>query len=154
MDQMASNPGTKTYQLTYDAPVATNMRMMNKPMTSGALITIHGSNFGFEDTTPLARIGQTRCATTSWNSETTLVCRTPAGYGTKFHTALTVGVLTGTYTDTFTFDAAVVTTSMRGNQPNTGTGFVTVSGFNSAAVDTLGFLRHHCSATHQSDAIP
>ena len=110
--QVASNPGTKTYQLTYDAPVATNIRMMNMPMTSGALITIHGSNFGFEDTTPLPRIGQTRCATTSWNSETTLVCRTPAGYGTKFHTALTVGVLTGTYTDTFTFDAAVVTTSM------------------------------------------
>jgi hypothetical protein len=133
---VADNAGTKTYQLTYNAPVTTHMRMRNMPTTSGALITIHGTNFGFEDTTPLPRIGQTRCATTSWNSETTLVCRSPAGLGTKLNSALTVGVVIGTYPETFTYDAAVVTSSMRGNQPNTGTGFVTVSGFNFAAVDT------------------
>jgi hypothetical protein len=133
---VVSVAGTKTAQLTYDAPLVTNIFKMNMPMTSGALVTIHGSNFGFEDTTPLPKIGATRCATTSWNSETTLICRTPSGYGTKLHTSLTVGVLIGTFTDTFTFDAAVVTSSLRGNQPNTGTGFVTVSGMNFAAVDT------------------
>jgi hypothetical protein len=128
--------GTKLKQMSYDAPIMSQVVARNMPTTSGALITIFGSNFGFEDTTPLPRIGSTRCATTSWNSETMLKCRTAQGLGASHTSSLTLSLVVGTFSDTFTYDAAAITFADRSNTPTTGGGSISISGLNFGVTDS------------------
>lgn len=127
--------GTGGMSFTYDAPVVSMVSHKNMPSTSGASITIYGNQFGFEDTTPLPRVGVTRCATTSWNSETTLVCKTASGTGFSHSFALTVGVMVGTLNVQFSYDAPVLTFPHRPNAPATGSASLTLYGMNFATGD-------------------
>ena len=66
------------------------------PGTAGSILMVHGTNFGLEDTTPLPRIGNSRCVMASWHSETTLICKVNDGGGSARFAALTIGMRVGT----------------------------------------------------------
>ena len=45
----------------------------------GVNVTVLGKQFGVYDSTPMARLGGTACASTSWRSDSSLVCKVPGG---------------------------------------------------------------------------
>jgi hypothetical protein len=76
----------------------------------GAVLTLSGSSFGLVDLSQRARIGQTACTSTSWSTDTALLCRLPRGAN-----SLTVGaaVTVGTHhlsqvSAYFTYDGPLV----------------------------------------------
>jgi len=127
---VSGSDGTLVGIFTYDAPIITSLSHTNMPSTTGASITIYGTNFGFEDATPLPRVGSTRCATTSWNSESALVCRTSSGSRFSLSFATTIGQTVGTSVSFFTYDAPVVTSLQAPNAPATALASITVQGLN------------------------
>ena len=130
--------GTLLAIFSYDAPVVTSLPCQNLPSSSGSSITIIGTNFGFEDATPLGRIGGTRCATTSWLSESTLVCRSNDGRSSNLGLVVTIAGPIGTTNRQFwfTYDAPVVTSLAPTNAALSGGGAIQISGVNMNADDS------------------
>ena len=60
--------GTARALFTYDAPVVSFGDATNAPTSGAVRISINGAKFGQMDLTPTARIGKSRCATSSWIS--------------------------------------------------------------------------------------
>jgi hypothetical protein len=58
--------------------IATGFLPLNAPSSSGAAITILGTDFGAVDASPSAYVSGQPCATTSWTTATQLVCSAPA----------------------------------------------------------------------------
>lgn len=90
--------------LSLPAPVVSDALPINLPCTaSDAPTTIAGLNFGAVDVTPTASMtgaGAITCATTSWSSNTVVVCDGRPGE----LAAVTVDGQIGTRTTGFTFD--------------------------------------------------
>jgi len=59
-------------------PIVTQKSTPNAPIRGDFTITLSGLNFGYQDSSPLARIGDSGCEFTRWVSESTLLCGVPA----------------------------------------------------------------------------
>lgn len=65
---------------TFDAAVIRFARPSNAPAASdGRTLTIAGENFGWYDTSPRARVGDTTCEATNWISGSFVHCKVPSG---------------------------------------------------------------------------
>jgi len=133
---MSSNAGI----FSFDAPVVTDNQARNVPSTGLALITVNGLNFGAEFGSPTGMIGLTLCATTSWNSDSSLVCLVRQGWNSKsttLFTSVSVAAVVGTLNQAFTYDAPVLTGLLQTvtNSPASGGASITVFGLNFGPID-------------------
>ena len=129
--------GTSTFVLavafTFSGPVVTAAILPNGPQGGGTTITIAGSSFGGWDVSPLAKAGDTTCATTIWISSSSLQALLPAGLGSAAITveeSSTGTVFSGSKAGIFHFDGPRPTSVARANVPGTGGTTLTVLGSN------------------------
>ena len=91
------------------APVVSEVKQSNVPMSGGAYVTLTGLNFGMYGFTPTAAVqkqGDLGCSSSSWTSDTTMACRTAATTSAKQrYVKVTVGAIVGTRVGfAFTYD--------------------------------------------------
>jgi len=130
--------------LTFDAPVVTQHILPNTPPSGGSSLTLVGTNFGYETSTSTIYLNDAiSCATTSWQSGTSLQCGTPSSsftVGTTPLVSVTVAAIVGTSTRRFTYDGPALTLSALANGPVSGGASLTVSGLNFAPSDCTATL--------------
>jgi hypothetical protein len=87
------------------APTVSFVDSFNAGMTTGWSVTVSGLNFGASlDTTPTSRLGLSDCGTTSWASQTSVVCHLTRGDGVEHTGTITAVSVVGTRTSTFSYD--------------------------------------------------
>ena len=67
----------------FDAPLITKLEPDHGPSTGGFTITVVGTNFGTVDSKPQIKLGKRNCMSTSWKSNTEVLCVAPQGEGTS-----------------------------------------------------------------------
>ena len=109
-------------------------------------LSVIGLNFAYANTTPSGRLGTNECNTMAWSSATSSLC-----IGTLVDPmAVTVGLVVGTMTLSFTYDAPVVSFTWAQNIVVTDGGIVTMTGLNFRTKDytpTINFDSNTCSTT-------
>jgi hypothetical protein len=120
---------------TYNPPEVSAVSPVNAPAFAGAQLTMTGVNFGPGSATLIAQIGETKCATTAWVSDSALVCTSPIGAGSAKAAGVSASLLLGSLGLAFTYDAPVVNGVAAGNAAAVGGAQVVLRGFNLAAVD-------------------
>ena len=84
----------------------------NRATSGMASVTVIGANLATIDYTPKGRVGETGGQATVWASDSSIVVRTPGGWGGAYDVGITVGLAAGTLTGVFTFDAPPVVTDL------------------------------------------
>jgi hypothetical protein len=100
--------GTCHNALTFDAPVVSGLVPENSAGSARIFITASGFNFIQSDPTPYGHISSSACATTSWSSATSLLCRLHGHAETLWRISavtLTVAQLVSTAAALLSFDA-------------------------------------------------
>ena len=152
--------GTRSgFRFTYDAPASSRLTRANMPNTASGTLTLHGINFGPNDATPTATLGDDpvlgTCITTTWTTDSLVKCGTPPN-GDPGRTAviMTVSAVVGTSNTFFSFDAPAVSNRLGGlGGGNFGLSnglSVTISGLNfgaTYATPTLAFVSEVCATT-------
>jgi hypothetical protein len=101
--------GTLHQWFTYDSPVHSFLKTFNAPASGGLSVTVHGANFGYDDSTVTIQIGVTNCRTVGWTSGTSVACRSYAELTTMdVSVKATVATLVGTAYLAFTYDAPII----------------------------------------------
>ena len=90
----------------WPAPVVSFSSEANAAVTAGYSVTVSGLNFGVAATTPTATVGLSSCATASWASTSSVVCRLLGGEGVGHELRATVAGVVGTRTAGFSYDGA------------------------------------------------
>eukprot|EP00961_Rhodomonas_salina_P046333 621865-Rhodomonas_salina.3 len=109
-----------TGAFSYDQIALTHVSYANTIRSGQQGVTFIGQNFGSYDGSTGARIGDTSCIATSWESETSMLCFTPAGSGQGYRVTGTVATHVSTRTESFTYDELSVTASIPSNGPFSG----------------------------------
>ena len=91
-----------------------------------------GFNLGVADGSPLAYIGATVCASTTWTSTTSFTCNQRPGLGNSIATSYYVASASGTFAAAFSFDAPVASFAFPSNSPLSGGVRITYHGLNFA----------------------
>lgn len=133
--EVNNNIGTKAATFSYDAPIVTYVNRFNAPATSGAVVTIAGFNYGFEDFTPSVRLGTTMCATSGWTSLTTVTCTSATGQGVALGAVVIVDSTSGTMVSAYSYDAPILSDAAVYNAPTSAGMSVTVTGLNFLPTD-------------------
>jgi len=120
---------------SYDAPAVTFAGRFNGATFGGTSITLSGINFGASNRSPTIRVGFTECTTTSWRSNTAVLCQLADGYAASQSIALSVHGLIGTSFQQFSYDSPSITALGIPNAAGSGDVHVTLVGFNFASVD-------------------
>ena len=87
-------------------PVVTAAKPSVGPSLGHASLTLAGLNFGTADPSLSASISATACMTSSWLSQTSLLCVTPGGAGGAQDVVVEVGCMQGTGLGQFSYDGA------------------------------------------------
>lgn len=132
--------GTLQASFTFDAPVPTHVAATNGPARAGASVTVNGMNFGALGFMASVQIGGSNCATTAWNSASSLVCQTPHGHSGPHRANVVLGGVHGSATVAFSYDAPVLTAYAQPNAPTSGQASVTLSGLNFAMSDVTNVV--------------
>jgi len=127
--------GTLPQSFTYDAPIVTVLNLVNAPTTGGGSLTLLGENFAPFNGSPTISLENTRCLSTSWISDTAVLCSTPLGALPSVGVQLTVTTLVFSAPFSFTYDSPVLTSLQRWNGPVSGSTTSTVLGLNFAGTD-------------------
>ena len=120
--------------LSYDAPVVTRVKP-NGPQSGGTLLTMDGIQFAAADYTPTAFLSEAICATSSWQSATSVKCRSPDIQVLPGFAQLQTATFTGTGVNVFDFDSACITYVMVANAGHTGGIPVSITGANFGYAD-------------------
>jgi len=125
---------------SYDKPTISSVSIPNSPTTGDIAATIFGANFGRTSPSPRARVGYVDCERTEWVSSSSLVCSFASGIGAAHDISVTVpsppdlqqygGVLIGSLTGSFSYDAPLITFVTPLNSATTGGIRLTVRGEN------------------------
>jgi hypothetical protein len=109
-EAVASQIGYADDILSYNEPVLSGMRPVNQPIKSSLASTspISGMDFAVYDTTMNFRLESTAAERTEWLSDSSTICRIPTGFRATREISITVNVLTGTDTNTFSYNDAVL----------------------------------------------
>jgi hypothetical protein len=118
------------FMLSYDAARIAAVSPPNGPTKGGATVSVLGSNFGTFDSSITSAIGGTVCRTSSWETDTSVRCGSPAGLATPQSAVVTVGLTVGTIVSVFSYNAPVQTAFVVPNFPSTGSSILTVNGVN------------------------
>eukprot|EP00960_Hanusia_phi_P021876 648446-Hanusia_phi.AAC.1 len=86
------------------------MNPENIALSSSAILTIYGSQTGFDSITPASRLHPTACEMTNWNSDTIITCQAPHGWGKSNAIVLSIGknALQATITDVVTYNSPTI----------------------------------------------
>jgi hypothetical protein len=97
--------GSVTHVHTFDKPEHSGLIRSNAPFASETL-TVHGNNFGLSSFTHAPRTGFSACEASTWQSESSVKAKSPAGVAAS-HTRveLSVVVLVSSMTRVWTYDA-------------------------------------------------
>jgi hypothetical protein len=131
--------GTGVNVLSFDAAVFSSS-FLNGPISAGAELTLKGVHFGFDSQTATMALHTAACTTTSWSTSTSVYCLSAPGVGYPGFVQVTVDALVGTGwgigtgARVFSFDAPV-TSSIWLNSPDTGGGYLTISGISFGMVN-------------------
>ncbi len=109
-EAVASQIGYADDILSYNEPVLSGILPVNQPIKSAhsSVSPISGLDFAVYDTTMNFRLESTAAERTEWLSDSSTVCRIPSGFRATREISMTVSVLTGTDTDAFSFNDAVL----------------------------------------------
>jgi hypothetical protein len=125
--------GTLSLAYTFDSPVVLFNDVppftLNVPAGKSAVITIQGENFGANDYSPKAAIGDSLCINTKWNSDTSLLCTVAMGILDSYSIVVSLQAKVGTYEMAVSYDRPTVT-SMSQNGPKSGGSSLTLYGKN------------------------
>eukprot|EP00961_Rhodomonas_salina_P229800 3105664-Rhodomonas_salina.1 len=95
---------TLSAAFTYNRPYVTHISQTCGPSTGGFAAVFSGNFFGMADYTPVGYVDYDACHSTTWTSDTSLVCVFPEGYGIGRGVAVEVGDEYGPpYYDDFIF---------------------------------------------------
>jgi len=116
----------------FDAPVITKLEPDHGPSTGGYTVTVQGTNFGTVDSKPQIKLGGKNCPSTSWKSNTEVLCVAPSGQGENKDIVVDIlGQPSKSGQDIrFSFDGPQVTALEPRNGPTIGGSQLTVLGAN------------------------
>jgi len=116
----------------------------NHAGTGSAFVTVHGASLGLVAFTAMARLGQTGCGGTEWESETSVRCLVGHGAQGTRRVTVTAGERGGSMSEVFSMDMSGLSMMRRGNHAGTGSTSVTVHGasLGLVALTTLGRIGH------------
>ena len=66
---------------TYLEPNISSVTRRNGAVVGGTMLTLYGTYFSVQDSSPVIQVGGTDCVTSTWTSDTSLACETAAGWG-------------------------------------------------------------------------
>ena len=100
----------------------------NRASTGSVSITIVGTLLATADYTAMARIENTACEASVWESATSLACRVAGGSRATMRLSVTAGVIAGTTSESVSYDAPSLSSflSSRYNRATTGSTSFTV----------------------------
>ena len=116
---------------SYDAPLSSAFSQ-NLPISGSYSATLHGMNFGSYEFTPSALLDGKACITASWNTPTSLRCKTDyATFPQERPLVMRVGRIHGTAIGSlFSYDSPVSSLMAVFNMVRCGSGSVTLRGMN------------------------
>ena len=125
--------GTLSLAFTFDSPVVLINDVppftLNVPAGKSAVISIQGENFGANNYSPKAKIGDSLCINTKWISDTSLLCTVAMGILDSYSIVVSLQGKVGTYTMAVSYDRPAIT-SMPQNGPASGGSSLTLYGKN------------------------
>jgi hypothetical protein len=89
---------------SYSRPVVTSVSPPQGNSAGGLPITILGTSFGYADTEPVAFVGDTKCERTLYVSDSSLVCVTPPGGGSRLGVRAVLGGQSSAPLASFNYD--------------------------------------------------
>lgn len=98
--------GTFGAVFSFDAPVLLSATPVNIPPSGGGTLSLIGANFIARDFSPSVRIGSTACATSSWVSISSVLCKTEPGTGAYHSVVLTLADRIGSKLSAFSYNGA------------------------------------------------
>lgn len=114
--------------VSYNAPALQETTHSNTNNNGGGTMTVNGRGFGTGDYSVSSALDSTAAASTSWHSDTTMLCKAAAGTAGSFAAIITAGVGVGTLSDAASYDAiGAVVLSPQNARPG-GVGASTLSG--------------------------
>jgi len=146
----ASQTGSILHAFSYETPFVSSVSVTNLPLTSCAIVTISGSNFGPFATSTKARISFTAFQAVGWISDSSVICKSPRGYMQVSFLAVTTAILSSTTSAAFSFESPSISMSVRTNVPASGSSSVTLIGnayslFDASASSQVGGTSVHAS---------
>ena len=147
--------GSSSAVLSYDDPRTAFILVTNAPMSGSSSIIISGIDFGAQQKSLGAREIASGCESTYWMSDTSTGTRVAAmqNYptGVSFKTAVTSGVLVGTFLNSLTYDTPSISILMPANfRPARGTSLVTIIGSRVAQAGSSARARLGSTACERS----
>ena len=113
-------PSSKTEGLSFNAPSCRNQvgdnHLKNRPSTGTSLLTIGGNSFGVSSVCPGSIISSTQCESSSWDSDTGLICKVVPFGSRTLRATLTVGISDATLSESFSFDIPNLSATYDGNR--------------------------------------
>ena len=128
---------------SYFAPVITDATPRNAPAATSKSITILGRHFGIYDSTGKARIDIYNCLSTSWTSDSSLICKSPLNFGGDKSVYLSIQGQYHVANTYFTYDLQYLTSLNPARAPTTGStaGSITLRGVNFGSTDPSASIR-------------
>ena len=105
----------------------------NAPMLGGTLVTVVASNFGHSGYSGVARVGSSACQSSSWVSESAIVCKESTGLANSHAIIMSLAKQQATLSVAFTYNRPALRGSTATNQASDPTGPLTVFGENFGA---------------------
>ena len=114
----------------YDPPAVSTLSLANGPATGAESLTVFGLNFGTADYSPLVSLGGKVCASSTWRSDSEIVCVTPTNVGSANDVDLIMLSKASTLSSSYSYDAPSVTSVHVANAPPMGTIVASIMGKN------------------------
>mmetsp|Transcript_3543 Transcript_3543/g.12453 ORF Transcript_3543/g.12453 Transcript_3543/m.12453 type:complete len:1186 (-) Transcript_3543:1318-4875(-) len=123
--------------ISFAAPAISSLHPASARAVGESSITIYGLGFGAWDSSARARLGDTACVASTWTSDSSLVCRAPAGVRSAVCGEEGCGVVVATVvgqagyaSGIFSYKAPAITSLRPFNGPTTGGSRMTILGEN------------------------
>ena len=142
--------GSLSQGWSWDSPVLSLMRQINRPGSGSASITVHGVGIGVTSLTAIARVGRTTCQISAWESDTSVRCNVGSSVHGSRRTVLTVTRRAGSFTHAWSVETGSISSIIQRNRASTGATRLTLLGSalgNAAYTSALRSSESACEAT-------
>lgn len=140
---LSVNKQSAKIKFSYEPPFINSITPSSGPTQGGNLLTISGRSFGFQ---PSISVGQNLCPLTQTNHDN-LVCRVPAGQGTKLPIRIVMGSQVSTTNITYSYDVPVVSGINPTEGSTTGSYLLTIMGSNFGLKPMVSIASLACNVT-------
>ena len=118
--------GSRSAVYSVDLGSISKLRQLNRAGTGSGSVTVQGAGLGMVATTVMVRIGQSRCESTGWASETSVGCKVSHGARGTRRVVTSAGERVGSLSSVFSIDLSSLSASKRTNRAGTGSASVTM----------------------------